>query len=133
MSVSDPVADMITRLRNANKAQHDWVDIPFSKVKLGIAKILDEEGYIRSYETRKVENNIEIIRIYLKFNEDGVSPINGLKRVSKPGRRIYKDKNSIPKVLGGLGTVIISTSSGLMTDKSAEKQGVGGEVLCYIW
>lgn len=133
MAVSDPVADMLTRLRNANNAKHDWVDIPFSKLKLEIAKILDEEGYVRSLETRKLDNNIEVIRVYLKYNEEGISPINGVKRVSKPGKRVYKDKDNIPKVLGGLGAAILSTSRGLMAGNTAEKEGVGGEVLCYIW
>jgi len=133
MAVSDPVADMLTRVRNASNAKLDWVDIPYSKLKFEIARILEQEGYIKSKETRQTENSLELIRVYLKYDKDKQSSIIGLKRISKPGRRAYANKNDIPRVLGGLGTVILSTSKGVLTDKQARKEGVGGEVLCFIW
>ena len=131
--MTDPIADMLTRIRNANTAKHDTVDVPSSKMKLAIAKILLDEGYIKSYEL--VENGkFNDIRITLKY---GVSKnekiISGLQRISKPGLRVYANKEELPKVLGGLGVAIISTNKGVITDKEARKLGVGGEVLCFVW
>ena len=133
MTMSDPIADMLTRIRNANTAKHDTVDIPASKMKVAIADILVNEGYIEKYEL--VDNgNFKDIRMTLKYTADkSERVISGLKRISKPGLRVYAGKENMPKVLGGLGTAIISTNVGVITDKEARKQGVGGEVLCYIW
>ncbi|MCG9478990.1 MAG: 30S ribosomal protein S8 [Actinomycetia bacterium] len=133
MAVTDPVADMLTRIRNAGKAKLDWVDMPFSKLKLDIAAILEKEGYVKSRETRQSDAGLEIIRIYLKYDKERNSAINGLKRISKPGLRNYTKSREIPRVLGGLGTVVLSTSKGILTDKQAKKEGVGGEILCFIW
>ena len=133
MAVSDPVADMLTRVRNASNAKLEWVDIPFSKLKFEIARILEEEGYIKSKESRQTEGNLDFIRVYLKYDKDKQSSITGLKRISKPSRRTYAKKTEIPKVLGGLGTVVLSTSKGIITDTQAKKEGLGGEVLCFIW
>lgn len=132
MSVTDPVADMLTRIRNANNARRDSVDIPSSKLKAEIARILYEEGYIKSYEVRRGDVG-DIIRIHLKYNRDKTSAITGIKRISKPGLRVYASKDNIPKVLGGFGTAVISTSKGVLTDSEAKKLGVGGEVICFIW
>ena len=131
--MTDPIADMLTRIRNANTAKHDTVDIPASKMKLSIAKILLDEGYIKSYEV--VENgNFKDIRVTLKYGKDkNEKIISGLQRISKPGLRVYASKNDLPKVLGGLGVAIISTNKGVVTDKEARKLGVGGEVLCFVW
>ena len=132
MAVTDPIADMLTRIRNANSSKHKTVDIPASKMKLGIAEILFKEGYIKSFE--KIENeNQGIIRVTLKYDEKGKRVIDVLKRISKPGLRVYASKEDLPKVLNGLGIAIISTSKGLKTDKEARELGVGGEVLAYIW
>jgi len=130
--VTDPTADMLTRIRNSINARMDFVDIPSSRIKTEIAKILYEEGYIKSYEVRQ-ENTSDIIRIHLKYNKDRKSVIVGLKRVSKPSLRVYAEKSKIPRVLGGLGTVIMSTSKGVLAGDKAKKIGVGGEVICYIW
>ena len=132
MSVTDPTADMLTRIRNSINARMDFVDIPSSRIKIEIGKILYEEGYIKSYEVRQ-ENTSDIIRIHLKYNKDRKSVIVGLKRVSKPSLRVYAEKRKIPRVLGGLGTVIMSTSKGVLAGDKAKKIGVGGEVICYIW
>ena len=132
MNTTDPIADMLTRIRNANTSKHKMVDIPSSKIKLGIAEILLREGYIKSFEEIKDENQ-GIIRITLKYDEKGNRVIDGLKRISKPGLRVYAAKEELPKVLNGLGIAIISTSQGLKTDKEARQLGVGGEVLAYIW
>jgi small subunit ribosomal protein S8 len=131
--MTDPIADMLTRIRNANTAKHDTVDIPASKMKLSIAKILLDEGYIKSYEV--VENgNFKDIRVTLKYGKDkNEKIISGLQRISKPGLRVYANKTDLPKVLGGLGVAIISTNKGVVTDKEARKLGVGGEVLCFVW
>ena len=131
--MTDPIADMLTRIRNANTAKHDTVDVPSSKMKLAIAKILLDEGYIKSYEL--VENGkFNDIRITLKYGASkNEKIISGLQRISKPGLRVYANKEELPKVLGGLGVAIISTNKGVITDKEARKLGVGGEVLCYIW
>ncbi|MCD6364024.1 MAG: 30S ribosomal protein S8 [Synergistetes bacterium] len=132
MYVNDPIGDMLTRIRNANTAYHESVDIPLSKIKLEIAKILKREGFIKGFKIVK-EGKIPMIRIFLKYGPDKERVITGLKRVSKPGLRIYVGKSKLPKVMGGLGIAIISTSSGIMTDKEAREKGIGGEVLCYIW
>ena len=133
MITTDPIADMLTRIRNANSAKHKTVDIPASNMKLAIAKILFEEGYIKSFEEIKEENNQGIIRITLKYSEKGKRVIDGLKRISKPGLRVYASKDELPKVLNGLGIALISTSKGIMTDKNAREAGLGGEVLAYVW
>ena len=131
--MTDPIADMLTRIRNANTAKHDTVDVPSSKMKLAIAKILLDEGYIKSYEL--VENGkFNDIRITLKYGASkNEKIILGLQRISKPGLRVYANKEELPKVLGGLGVAIISTNKGVITDKEARKLGVGGEVLCFVW
>ena len=131
--MTDPIADMLTRIRNANTAKHDTVDVPSSKMKLAIAKILLDEGYIKSYEL--VENGkFNDIRITLKYGASKNEKfISGLQRISKPGLRVYANKEELPKVLGGLGVAIISTNQGVITDKEARKLGVGGEVLCFVW
>lgn len=132
MVMTDPVADFLTRIRNGNMVMHETVEVPGSKIKVSIARIMQEEGYIKDYEF--VEDGKQgIIRIYLKYGPDKKKVITGIKRISKPGLRVYVKKDEIPRVLGGLGTAVISTSKGLMTDKNARKQGLGGEVICYIW
>ena len=133
MVTTDPIADMLTRIRNANSAKHKTVDIPASNMKLAIAKILFEEGYIKAFEEIKEENNQGIIRITLKYTEKGKRVIDGLKRISKPGLRVYASKDELPRVLNGLGIALISTSKGIKTDKEARNEGLGGEVLAYIW
>lgn len=133
MNTTDPIADMLTRIRNASSSKHKTVDVPSSNVKLAIAKILFEEGYIKSFEEIKEENNQGIIRITLKYTEKGKKVIDGLKRISKPGLRVYASKDELPQVLNGLGIALISTSKGIMTDKAARTAGLGGEVLAYIW
>lgn len=133
MSVTDPISDMLTRVRNASKARLDTAVIPSSKLKTEIAKILLEEGYINSFEVSDGENINGILKIYLKYGKDRKGVIEGLKRISKPGLRVYAEKENVPRVLGGLGTVIISTSQGIMTGKKAKKLGIGGEIICYIW
>ena len=133
MSMSDPIADMLTRIRNGNTAKHDTVDVPSSKMKKAIADILTTEGYIKGYEV--IEDGVKAtIRITLKYGKDkNEKVITGLKRISKPGLRVFAGKEELPQVLGGLGTAIISTSKGLMTDKQARNAGVGGEVIAFIW
>jgi Ribosomal protein S8 len=132
MTMTDPIADMLTRLRNANSAYHDTVAMPYSKIKAHIAEILQQEGYIQTWnvEDAKVGKNLVV---ELKFGPSRERSISGLRRVSKPGLRVYAKKDNLPRVLGGLGVAIISTSGGLMTDKQAKKRGVGGEVLAYVW
>ena len=132
MNITDPIADMLTRIRNANSAKHKTVDIPASKMKTAIAEILFREGYIKSFELINDETQ-GIIRITLKYDEKGTRVIDGIKRISKPGLRVYAGKEELPKVLNGLGIAIISTSKGLKTDKEAREAGIGGEVLAYIW
>ena len=132
MNITDPIADMLTRIRNANSAKHKTVDVPNSKMKTAIAEILFKEGYIKSFELINNENQ-GIIRITLKYDEKGTRVIDGIKRISKPGLRVYAGKEELPRVLNGLGTAIISTSKGLKTDKEAREAGMGGEVLAYIW
>lgn len=133
MTMSDPIADMLTRIRNANIAKHDIVEVPASKMKKAISEILLAEGYIKGYEV--VEDGVKsTIRIELKYGKDkNEKVISGLKRISKPGLRVYADSTNLPKVLGGLGTAIISTNKGVITDKEARKLGVGGEVIAFIW
>ena len=132
MHITDLIADMLTRIRNANNARHTTVDIPASNMKKAIAKILLEEGYIKNVET--IDDNLQgVIRITLKYGENKQKVLTGLKRVSKPGLRSYASKDELPKVLKGLGIAIISTSKGVMTDKEARRQNVGGEVLAFIW
>ena len=132
MSMTDPSADMLTRIRNANMVGHESVDIPASKMKKSIAGILLEEGYIKGYDV--IEDNKQgIIRVQMKYGANKEKVITGIKKISKPGLRVYAKKEEIPKVLGGLGIAIISTSKGIITDKEARKQNVGGEVICYVW
>ena len=133
MTTNDPIADMLTRIRNANMAKHDTVDVPSSKMKIAIANILLDEGYIEKYEM--VENgSFKDIRITLKYGKDkNEKIISGLKRISKPGLRVYAGKEDMPRVLGGLGIAIVSTNQGVITDKQARKLGVGGEVLAFVW
>ncbi len=134
MYVNDPIADMLTRIRNANMVYHESVDIPISKMKLSIAKILKSEGYIRNY---KVINDPKkpygILRVFLSYGPNRERVVQGLRRISKPGRRMYAGKDKLPKVMGGLGIAIISTSNGLKTDVEARTMGCGGEVVCYVW
>jgi small subunit ribosomal protein S8 len=132
MTMTDPIADMLTRLRNANSAYHDSVLMPYSKIKAHIAQILKQEGYIAAWHVEDAEVGRNLM-VELKFGPTRERSIAGLKRVSKPGLRVYAKKDNLPKVLGGLGIAIISTSSGLMTDRQATKHGVGGEVLAFVW
>lgn len=132
MLITDPIADMLTRIRNALVAKHETVDVPASNMKLAIAEILLNEGYIKSYSVNE-EGVEKMMNIVLKYGPNKQRVITGLKRVSKPGLRVYARKDRLPKVLNGLGIAIISTSKGIMTDREARKQGVGGEVLAYIW
>ncbi|MBQ4529282.1 MAG: 30S ribosomal protein S8 [Lachnospiraceae bacterium] len=133
MTMSDPIADMLTRIRNANTAKHDTVDVPSSKMKEAIAKILLDEGYIKNYEIIE-DGNFKTIRITLKYGKDkNEKIITGIKRISKPGLRVYANAEDMPKVLGGLGIAIVSTNKGVVTDKEARKLNVGGEVLAFVW
>ena len=132
MNITDPIADMLTRIRNANSSKHKTVDIPASNMKKAIAKILFEEGYIKAFE--EIKDDVQgIIRITLKYDEKGARVIDGLKRISKPGLRVYASKDELPQVLNGLGIALISTSKGIKTDKEARKEGLCGEVLAYVW
>ena len=132
MTTTDPIADMLTRIRNANSARHTTVEIPASKVKLAIAQILLDEGYIRSFE--KIEDGKRgMIQVTLKYDEKGKRVISGLKRISKPGLRIYVSCEELPQVLNGLGIALVSTSKGIKTDRDARREGLGGEVLAYVW
>lgn len=132
MTMTDPIADMLTRIRNANTVGHATVEIPASKMKKAIAEILKEEGYIRGYEV--IEDGKQgIIKVSMKYGPDKTKVISGIKKISKPGLKVYAKAEDVPKVLGGLGIAIISTSNGLITDKQARKLGVGGEVVCYVW
>ena len=132
MVMTDPIADMLTRIRNANSVHHDKVEIPGSKIKEAIAGILKDEGFIKDFEVIE-DNKQNVIKVSLKYGANREKVISGLKRISKPGLRVYSQKDQLPKVLGGLGIAIISTSKGLMTDKEARKAGLGGEVLAYVW
>ena len=132
MTMTDPIADMLTRIRNANTVKHETVDVPASNIKKELARILLEEGFVRGYDV--IEDGKQgIIRIQLKYGQTGERVISGLKRISKPGMRVYADKHEVPRVLNGLGISIISTSKGILTDKQARKENVGGEVICYVW
>ncbi len=132
MVMTDPIADMLTRVRNANTVRHEKLDIPASKVKTEIADILKREGYVRNYEV--IEDNKQgILRIFMKYGNNDERVITGLKRISKPGLRVYAKADEVPRVLNGLGTAIVSTSKGVLSDKEARQQAVGGEVLAYIW
>ncbi|WP_067934873.1 30S ribosomal protein S8 [Alicyclobacillus kakegawensis] len=132
MVMTDPIADMLTRIRNANAVGHDKVEVPGSNLKRAVAEILKREGYIRDAEFI-ADDKQGIIRLFLKYGRNQERVITGLKRISKPGRRVYASRDEIPRVLGGLGIAILSTSKGVVTDKEARKLGVGGEVICYIW
>ena len=132
MQITDPIADMLTRIRNANSAKHDTVEVPASNMKKAIAQILLDEGYIKAYQVME-DNKQGMIKITLKYGANNAAVIQGIRRVSKPGLRIYTDCENMPQVLKGLGTAIISTSKGVMTDKQARKENVGGEVLAFIW
>lgn len=132
MTMTDPIADMLTRIRNANVVKHETVDVPASNMKKELARILLEEGFVRGYDVIEDEKQ-GIIRIQLKYGQTGERVISGLKRISKPGMRVYSSKDEIPKVLNGLGVAIMSTSKGILTDKEARKENVGGEVICYVW
>jgi small subunit ribosomal protein S8 len=130
--LTDPVADMLARIRNANKAMHETVEMPTSRLKQEIARILKEEGYIRDYHVRKGES-FDTLVVELKFGRNRERVITGLRRISKPGRRVYARKDRLPRVLGGMGTAILSTSSGLVTSRTAAERGIGGEVICFVW
>lgn len=132
MSMTDPIADMLARIRNANLIYRDKVDIPGSKLKREIARILKEEGYIRDYQWIN-DKKQGVLRVYLKYGPNKERVITGLKRISRPGLRVYARHDELPRVLGGLGVAILSTSQGVMTDRQARKLGIGGEVLCYVW
>lgn len=130
--MTDPIADMLTRIRNANDARHDSVDIPASNVKKQMAQILLDEGFVKGYDILDDEKQ-GIIRMDLKYGPHNEKVISGIKRISKPGLRVYVKGNEVPRVLGGLGIAIVSTSRGILTDKDARKEGIGGEVVCYVW
>lgn len=132
MIMTDPIADLLTRIRNANMQLHDKVEIPASKVKVAIAEILLEEGFIKNFEVKE-DNKQGLLIITLKYGAENERVISGLKRISKPGLKVYCKKDNVPRVLGGLGIAIISTSRGIVTDRQARKDGLGGEVLCYVW
>jgi len=132
MSMTDPIADMLTRIRNGIQARHDRVELPSSKVKVEVARILKSEGFISNYKV--AEDKVQAtLRIYLKYSDDGEPVIHGIERISRPGRRVYRGKEEIPRVLGGLGLAIVSTSKGVLSGTDAVKNGVGGEVLCQVW
>jgi small subunit ribosomal protein S8 len=132
MTSSDPIADMLTRIRNAVMARHDSVPVPSSRMKLAIARILKEEGFINDYEVVKGKTH-KVIKIHLKYDDENRAVLSGLDRISKPGLRVYAGRGEIPRVYGGLGIAIISTSKGVMTGQQAWRQGIGGEVLCHVW
>jgi small subunit ribosomal protein S8 len=132
MNVTDPVSDLLTRLRNAISARHEKADVPSSRFKVELARILKDEGYIKNYKVMD-DRGGSLLRLYLKYDDTGNPVIHGLARSSKPGRRLYKGKDELPEVLGGLGVAIVSTSQGLLTGNDAKKRGVGGEVVCTVW
>ena len=132
MNITDPIADMLTRIRNANNTDKEKVDIPSSNIKDDIGKLLKEEGFINDFKLLESSPQNKL-RIYLKYGENGEKVISGLKRISKPGLRVYVNKDEIPRVLGGLGIAVLSTSRGVITGKRARKEGIGGEVICYVW
>ena len=132
--LTDPIADMLTRIRNANTAMHDEVRMPSSKQKVALAKVLETEGYIGGFEVAPSTNGPgDILTITMKYSDDRDRTISGLRRISTPGLRVYRKANAVPRVLGGLGVAVLSTSHGLMTDREARQRNVGGEVLCYVW
>jgi len=131
--LTDPIADMLTRLRNANQVLHDTVEMPASRLKAEIARLLEAEGYIQGFEVHEADGGKSRLVVRLKYTRDRRRVISGIKRVSKPGRRVYADKDSLPRVLGGMGVAVISTSQGLLSDQEARRRGVGGEVICTIW
>ena len=135
MTMTDPIADMLTRLRNANQAYHDAVTMPYSKLKAGVADILQQEGYVTSYKVDEPAEGVvgKTLTVTLKYGQNRERSIAGIRRISKPGLRVYAKASGLPKVLGGLGIAIISTSQGLLTDRQANQKGVGGEVLAYVW
>jgi len=133
MTMTDPIADMLTRIRNAQRASHESVDIPSSKMKVNIAKVLKAEGYIKNFRVMPDGKQQGILRIFLKYDEQGRPVIEGLKRISKPSRKVYAGYDEIPKVLNGFGISIVSTSKGIMADKKARKMKIGGEILCAVW
>lgn len=132
MVMTDPIADMLTRIRNANIVRHESVELPASKIKKTIAEIMVQEGYLGSVE-EYMDGSVPMLKLTLKYASNKERVVTGLKKISKPGLRVYAHKENIPKVLGGLGTAILSTSKGIMTDRDARKEGIGGEVICYIW
>lgn len=132
MTMTDPIADMLTRIRNANTVGHETVEVPASKIKIAIAKILKDEGYIKDFVVTE-DDKQGMITVTLKYGANKERVISGLKKISKPGLKVYAKKDEVPKVLGGLGVAIISTSNGVISDKAARKLGVGGEVICYVW
>ncbi|NMA99901.1 MAG: 30S ribosomal protein S8 [Firmicutes bacterium] len=132
MVMTDPIADMLTRIRNASSVKHESVDIPRSKLKEELARILKDEGFIKEYKVLE-DDKQGTIRVYLKYDSDKGPVIQGIKRISKPGLRVYANKDEVPRVLGGLGVAILSTSQGIVTDRIARKEGIGGEVICYVW
>jgi len=132
MAMTDPIADMLTRIRNANTACHEQVDIPASRLKEQLARVLKREGFVKDYQV--INTGVQgVIRVYLKYGTGRERVITGIKRISKPGLRVHVNKNEIPRLFGGLGTVVMSTSKGIMTGKQARKKGLGGEVVCYVW
>jgi small subunit ribosomal protein S8 len=132
MSMTDPIADMLSRIRNGLQAGHDRIELPASKLKVEIARILKDEGFISNYKLQDGEHQ-GVLRLYLKYTDDGNPVIHGIERVSRPGRRVYRSKDEIPRVLGGLGLAIVSTSKGVLSGSDAARTGVGGEVLCQVW
>ncbi len=134
MSMTDPIADMLTRIRNGIQSRHDRVEMPSSKLKVEVARILKSEGFISNYKVVNEDGRPQAtLRVYLKYSEDGEPVIHGIERISRPGRRVYRGKEDIPQVLGGLGLAIVSTSKGVLSGAEAARQGVGGEVLCQVW
>ena len=134
MSMTDPIADMLTRIRNGIQSRHDRVEMPNSKLKVEVAKILKSEGFISNYKVVQEDGKVQAsLRVYLKYSENGEPVIHGIERVSRPGRRVYRGKEDIPKVLGGLGLAIVSTSKGVLSGAEAARTGIGGEVLCQVW
>ncbi len=130
--MTDPISDMLTRIRNANRAMHDTTSMPSSRIKEGIARLLKDEGYIRDFRVERGES-FDVLTIELKFGRNRERILTDLKRISKPGRRVYARKDRLPRVLGGMGTAILSTSTGLVTARTAEERGIGGEVICFVW
>ena len=134
MHLTDPIADMLTRIRNANTVYHEMVDLPLSKMKVEVARILKDEGYIRNYKTiTDAKKPVPVLRLFMNYGPNRERVIQGIRRISKPGRRVFVGTEELPKVMGGLGIALVSTSHGMMTDAQARKQGLGGEVVCFVW